>query len=164
MIFTIGHSNHPIEFLLKLLHTNAIDMVVDVRSTPYSKFNPQYNLKPFKEAVVDSSIQYKVAGQYLGGKSKCEQGDVNYDSKISKIVALSNSGLNVALLCSEKDPKKCHRGFKLTPSILKHGNSVTHILPTGNQLIEPTELDMYEDDIPFNLSHSIMSVPSEVSL
>jgi uncharacterized protein (DUF488 family) len=48
MIYTIGHSNHPIERFIALLRQHEITAVADVRSTPYSRFNPQFSREPLK--------------------------------------------------------------------------------------------------------------------
>jgi uncharacterized protein (DUF488 family) len=45
-VFTIGHSNHLFRAFLELIHKNNINMVVDVRTSPYSKYSPHFNKKP----------------------------------------------------------------------------------------------------------------------
>ena len=48
-IFTVGHSNHTIDYFLELLQAQNIDCLIDVRSMPASKYNPQFNQVPPKE-------------------------------------------------------------------------------------------------------------------
>ena len=48
-LFTIGHSNLPIERIIELLKTQDIEILMDVRSSPYSKYNPQFNQDQFQD-------------------------------------------------------------------------------------------------------------------
>ena len=57
-IYTIGHSIYEIEDFVKLLKQSQINTIVDVRSTPYSKFAPQYNRETLKEYLKQNSICY----------------------------------------------------------------------------------------------------------
>ena len=50
-VFTIGHSNHTLEELVELLREHGVDALADVRSAPYSRFNPQFNREPFAAAL-----------------------------------------------------------------------------------------------------------------
>src|SRR3990172_5328620 len=83
MIFTVGHSNHPIVHFLSLLHRYEITAVADVRSSPYSRFNPQFNREPLKDALAEREIRYVFLGEELGARPKdpsCyEKGRVVYN-------------------------------------------------------------------------------------
>ena len=57
-IFTIGHSTHPIDTFLELLHQHGVTAVCDVRSSPYSKFNPQFNREDLKLRLSECGIKY----------------------------------------------------------------------------------------------------------
>jgi uncharacterized protein (DUF488 family) len=70
MIYTIGHSNHPIERFIALLRRHEITAVADVRSTPYSRFNPQFSREPLKRSLTDAAIHYVYLGEELGARSK----------------------------------------------------------------------------------------------
>ena len=67
-IFTIGHSNHEIQRFIDLLKSNEIEVLVDIRSSPYSRFAPQFNKDDFKKAIQASGIKYLFLGKELGGK------------------------------------------------------------------------------------------------
>lgn len=58
-IYTIGHSNHPIEHFLSLLDRHAIKVLADVRSTPYSRFNPQFNREQLTRSLAERGIRYE---------------------------------------------------------------------------------------------------------
>src|SRR5580704_11093658 len=83
MLFTIGHSNHPIEAFIALLQRYGITAVGDVRSQPYSRYVPQYSRDALKTALARMGIAYVFLGKELGARSKnpdCyKQGKVQYD-------------------------------------------------------------------------------------
>ena len=68
-ILTIGHSNHTTEFFLDLLSRNRVAALVDVRSSPYSRFNPQFNRETIASSLKSSNIEYVYLGDELGGRS-----------------------------------------------------------------------------------------------
>jgi len=70
MIHTIGHSNHPIAAFLALLQRHAVTAVADVRSTPYSRFNPQFRREKLQASLAGSGIQYVFLGEELGARSQ----------------------------------------------------------------------------------------------
>src|SRR5260370_33546316 len=70
MIYTIGHSIRPIERFLCLLQPHGITAVADVRSTPYSRFNPQFRREKLRAALADVGIQYVFLGEKLGARSQ----------------------------------------------------------------------------------------------
>ena len=64
-IYTIGHSNHEIETFINLLKTAKIDMIVDVRSAPFSKMYPHFNRDTLESVLKDNgpSDRSKISGQ-----------------------------------------------------------------------------------------------------
>ena len=82
-IFTIGHSNHSLEGFLALLAKRRIAAVADVRSAPYSRFNPHFDRKALAAALEACGIGYRYFGRELGGRPDdpgCyESGRVSYD-------------------------------------------------------------------------------------
>lgn len=147
MIFTIGHSIHPIERFIQLLQTCGITTVTDVRSSPFSRFNPQFNRERLKVSLQDSGISYLFLGEELGARTKdpdCyEHGRVSYEKLAN--TQLFKAGLKrlkaggetqtIALMCAEKDPLNCHRTILVTRELENEGVSVSHILSDGS--IEP---------------------------
>lgn len=153
MIYTIGHSNHPIDRLLALLQQHQIDALADVRSNPYSRFNPQFNREKLQAALAPADIRYVFLGEELGARSKdpaCydESGRVSY----AKLAAtpLFRRGLQrlqtgiqqhrIAIMCAERDPLECHRTILVTRELEKIGIPVTHILHDGS--LEPNHSAM----------------------
>lgn len=122
-IFTIGHSNVPLIIFLKKLKEHQIQVLVDVRTTPLSRFCPHFNKNALHKALDRETIKYLWRGQNLGGK----QANVFYEEAIEELVDLAKQGKKVCVMCSEKDYKKCHRYTVLTPSFEGRGLLVVHI-------------------------------------
>ncbi len=68
-IWTIGHSNHPLEAFLDLLATHRIDLLIDVRSSPYSRYASQFNRETIDPALQQRKIHYLYLGDQLGGRA-----------------------------------------------------------------------------------------------
>ncbi|MCY4470903.1 MAG: DUF488 domain-containing protein [Thiotrichales bacterium] len=146
-VLTIGHSTHAIEAFLALLRLHQVTAVADVRSAPYSRFNPQYNREPLTEALEAAGIRYVYLGRELGGRREdpaCyEDGRLRYD----RVAATTSfkSGLTrvvrgivkhrIALMCAEKEPLDCHRALLVSRALDELGIDVAHIHADGH--LEP---------------------------
>ena len=142
-IFTIGHSNHPIDKFVELLLLNQITALCDVRSSPYSKFNPQFNREAIQSELKKHRIAYVYLGKELGPRSDdpgCyENGRVQYSLLAEK--DLFHEGIRrvkegmksyrIALMCSEKDPVMCHRTILVCRRLAADGMGIRHILDDG---------------------------------
>lgn len=143
-IYTVGHSTHPFEKFLGLLQKQGVTAIVDVRSVPYSRFNPQFNREELYSALKAHGIRYVFLGKELGARSddvSCYvEGRVQYNL-LSK-TALFQSGLTrvidgaeshkIALMCAESDPINCHRTILVARELVSRGANVTHILQDGS--------------------------------
>lgn len=149
-IFTIGHSNHQIDFFLSLLERHEIDVLVDTRSSPFSKFSPQFNQHNLKLSVRESGRKYLFLGLELGGKPKDsffydDEGYVLYwkiaesDLFQQGIQRLQNgiASYTVALLCSEEDPLHCHRRLLIGRVLRQTGVESLHIRGSGLVQTDP---------------------------
>lgn len=151
-IFTIGHSNKPIGHLIKRLEQHHIVVVVDVRSKPYSRYNPQYNREPLAESLRLTGRPYVFSGHSLGGKPEDvslldSDGNPDYD-KIRTTEAYQKELMSIvrgvkdnplgplAIMCSEMDPTKCHRRLLVGADFVTHGIELVHILDDGSLLPE----------------------------
>ncbi|MCP4095880.1 MAG: DUF488 domain-containing protein [Planctomycetaceae bacterium] len=145
VIFTIGHSTHPLEKFLGLLRRHGISVICDVRSSPYSRFNPQYNKDALSNSLRDYGIKYVFLGKELGARSNdpvCySDGRVQYDvlaetelfqNGIERIRLGIDRGYKMALMCAEKDPLDCHRTVLVARNLESEGFSISHILSDGS--------------------------------
>lgn len=71
-VYTIGHSNHPIADFLSLVRSAGVRTLADVRSQPYSRYNPQYNKQELAELLRQASIPYVWLGHSLGGRPESD--------------------------------------------------------------------------------------------
>ena len=145
-IYTVGHSNHISEKFIALLKQHTIACLVDVRSQPYSRYNPHFNRETLAATLRAAGIQYVDMGATLGGRP--DQKDLydpgherpNYQRQRQTepyqagLAALTQQARQVttAIMCSEGNPHECHRGeWLITPDLIDAGFSVQHILPDG---------------------------------
>jgi uncharacterized protein (DUF488 family) len=75
-IFTIGHSTRPIDEFVELLRMNDVKEVVDVRSIPMSRHNPQFNADTLKQSLKQNGIRYKRLKK-LGGLRHSKKDSIN---------------------------------------------------------------------------------------
>jgi uncharacterized protein (DUF488 family) len=142
-VYTIGHSNHSIEKFLELLAAHAIEAIADVRSHPYSRFNPQFSLKRLSTSLEEAAIAYLFLGRELGARSDdpavVVDGKVDY-GRLAKTprfeeglarVADAAASARVALLCAERDPLECHRAILVCPELAARGVDSRHIREDG---------------------------------
>ena len=144
LVFTVGHSTHSAERFIELLRAADVTAVADVRSSPYSRFNPQFNKQDLKGALKRHEIAYAFVGQELGARSsdpKCYcDGRVVY-SRLAQ-TALFKNGLKrirkgaqsyrIALMCAEREPLECHRTLLVSRYLAKDGVEIRHILASGH--------------------------------
>ena len=142
-ILTVGHSNHVLEDFLELLNLHGVTAVADVRSAPYSRFNPQFNREQFAGSLKASGFRYSYLGCDLGGRSdelSCyECGRIRYDrlartpgfrDGLERILRGAEQ-YRIALMCAEKEPLDCHRVLLVGHELDRQGVEVAHILADG---------------------------------
>jgi uncharacterized protein (DUF488 family) len=143
-VLTIGHSNHTVEHFLSLLKAHEVQVVVDTRSQPYSKYATQFDHEVLKLALQDAGIRYLYLGRELGGRPEGDEfydgdGHVLYDRVAA--TSLFQEGLSrlergireykVALLCAEENPAACHRRLLVGRVLVDRGIQVEHIRGDG---------------------------------
>jgi uncharacterized protein (DUF488 family) len=143
-VYTIGHSTHSVEYFVELLKKAEITAIADVRSSPYSRRNPQFNREVLKNYLRRHGVAYAFLGTELGGRGgpwaeHDEYGRIKYQSiadsalfhdGLRRIQARS-SRMRLALTCAENDPLECHRGILISKVLESQGVQVTHIHGNG---------------------------------
>ena len=123
IIYTIGHSTHRIEYFLDLLKHHKVNCVIDVRSMPASRFNPQYNKKSLTMSLNSHGVEYLHFGDAFGARQTDpalldKSGRVDFEKvrntetfkdSISRVSRETAAGKTIALMCSEAEPLSCHR-------------------------------------------------------
>lgn len=144
VLYTIGHSTHPTPTFLRLLATNGITAIADVRSRPYSRVNPQFNRETLKSDLKAAGIAYVFLGRELGARTEDRScyvdGKVKYD-RLAR-TPLFESGLQrvidgarthrIALMCAEKDPITCHRMILVCHELRRQPLDIYHIRADGS--------------------------------
>ena len=132
MIYTIGHSNHELEEFLGMLQAHAVSVLIDVRSKPYSRMNPQYGKRELSKSLRAAGIQYQFEGRALGGLDAINVTDPTFVERMTRVLSLQSYG-PVAMMCAEKNPAHCHRASKLCSWIHTHYTqdevNTAHIVP-----------------------------------
>jgi uncharacterized protein (DUF488 family) len=140
-LFTIGHSNHPIERFLELLRSHNIEAVADVRSRPYSRFVPHFSKERLQRILEEEEgIGYLFLGRELGGKSpRGEAPAPHYEARVCQpefrigIERLLDAAAQrrIAMTCRERDPLDCHRLHLICRYAKAMVGPIRHILPDG---------------------------------
>ena len=143
-LYSIGHSNHAIDHFINLLQQHQVDLLVDVRSAPYSRFNPQYNKNNLAGSLKAAGIEYLFFGKELGARvedpSCYIEGKVQYSrlaarqefkDAITRLIRQATEQ-RLALMCAEKEPLDCHRTILVSPALSRLGHEVKHILADGS--------------------------------
>jgi uncharacterized protein (DUF488 family) len=146
-VLTIGHSIHSTSAFIALLRQHGVTALADVRSAPFSRFNPQFNKEKLMLSLRAHDIKYVFLGRELGARpddpSCYENGRVRY-SRLARTASF-HRGLGrvmrgaydhrIALMCAEKEPLECHRTILVARALVEHGVNVAHILADGK--LEP---------------------------
>jgi len=148
-VWTVGHSNHPLEVFLELLGAHRIEVLVDVRSAPYSSYASHFNKEALPGPLAERSVKYLFMGDCLGGRAEGDefydpQGYVRYDRvaerpEFQEGIARLLDGLarfRVALMCGEEDPTGCHRRLLIGRVLAGRGVQVVHVRGDGRTQTE----------------------------
>ncbi|WP_343101848.1 DUF488 domain-containing protein [Romboutsia sp. MSSM.1001216sp_RTP31141st1_G3_RTP31141_220114] len=160
-VFAIGHSNYPIEKLIDMLNQYNINCVVDIRETPYSRYNIQYNREDFCKTLRKEGFIYIYMGKEFGARrgskesynregfadfEKVSKEDI-FKKGIERIKDGCKKGYKIALLGAMQDPIRCHRSILVGRRLNENGINVKYILHEGDvaeqEDIENQLLDKY---------------------
>jgi uncharacterized protein (DUF488 family) len=146
MILTVGHSTHPIAAFLELLAAHGVEQLMDVRTIPKSRRNPQYNSDALADALQAAHIQYRhMPG--LGGLRHPRKDSINsawqndsfrgyadymqtpaFEASLRELIEASKRHRTV-IMCAEAVPWRCHRSL-IADALLARGIEVADILST----------------------------------
>ena len=163
-IFTIGHSNYNVEKLIDMLRYYNINCVVDIRGTPYSKYNVQYNKETIRNTLIKEGFVYiYMAKEFAAKRDNKESYNKEGYSDFEKVIyeddfkngieRLKNGcekGYRIALLGAMQDPIRCHRSILVGRALVENGFNVKHILDDYSIVyqtdIEKSLLEKYFED------------------
>jgi uncharacterized protein (DUF488 family) len=143
-VFTIGHSNRPLEEFLRLLRAHGVELLVDVRTMPRSRHNPQFNRESLYATLAAGHIDYRhMPG--LGGLRHPRKESINtawqndsfrgyadymqtpeFAQNLQELEQLGATR-TTAIMCAEAVPWRCHRSM-IADALTAHGVPVHHIM------------------------------------
>ncbi|MDR3286231.1 MAG: DUF488 domain-containing protein [Prevotellaceae bacterium] len=147
-VFSIGHGNKTIEEFVSELHSFDIQFLIDIRSKPYSKYNPHFSQQSLKVSIEREHIKYVYMGQELGGLPTHDitcftnDGNVDYDKLktkdyfqqgLQRLVSANNQGIHICIMCSESKPQECHRSKLIGIELQKLGINLRHIIDISKE-------------------------------
>jgi ATP-dependent DNA helicase RecQ len=144
-IYTIGYGSRAITEFIDLLKHYQIDVLIDTRSVPQSRFRPDFRKNAFKAHLEAAGLRYVYLGDVLGGKKvepdcllpdgkidlACVYAKESFLGGLARIEAEVQGGSVPALMCAEQRPENCHRAWMLAPPLLERGYEVLHIDERG---------------------------------
>lgn len=174
LVLTIGHSTRPIDVFVALLHAHGVTKLVDVRTVPRSKHNPQFNQDQLPASLAAFGIAYEHQA-VLGGLRRASQQSPNqgwrnasfrgyadhmqtpeFQAAVERLITQTQHGERLALMCAEAVPWRCHRSL-IADALLVRGvncediRSPTQRLPlhlTRFAQVRGTEITYPSDDRP----------------
>lgn len=144
VLWTIGHSTKPIEEFVSLLRAHTVQRLVDVRTIPRSRYNPQFNTEALANSLPIAAVSYQHVA-HLGGLRTPRKNSVNtgwrndsfrgyadymesetFERALNKLMADSQE-LRIAIMCAEAVPWRCHRSL-IADALVSRGWEVRHIM------------------------------------
>lgn len=157
VILTVGYGNRSLEDLIHLLQRESVQYLVDVRSSPKSRFKPEFSAAPLDSALRQANIRYLFMGDTLGGRptdeSCYEKGHVVYErvqqkpffqEGIQRLQTALKQTLTVCLLCSEGRPTDCHRSKLIGVALAELGVAVMHLDEKGGRVTQADVMKSFE--------------------
>jgi uncharacterized protein (DUF488 family) len=139
-VYTVGHSSHSYEEFVRLLTTHNIEVLVDIRSSPYSRYAPQFDREILRGSLTKSGMKYLYLGDELGGRPKNPEyydakghalyGRMTEDPEFVAGIERLERGIaefRVAVMCGEEDPAHCHRRLLVGRVLAERGHELMHI-------------------------------------
>jgi uncharacterized protein (DUF488 family) len=149
-LFTIGHSNHPIDRFIALVKSAGLTAVIDVRSQPFSRRCPWFSANRLRGHLEEGGIAYMPMGDALGGRPRggalFRDGVADYEAMartpefragIDRVVATTEDHC-ACLMCAEREPLDCHRCLLVAPALVARGLRIGHVLADGSVVAHET--------------------------
>ena len=149
-ILTIGHSTLPIEDFIRLLLDNGVEVVLDVRTVPRSRHNPQFSADSLAQSLYASGLLYENRKE-LGGLRRPRKDSPNSAwrnvsfrgfadfmqteefARTVDALAVRAARERCVLMCAETLPWRCHRSL-IADALTVRGSNVVHIMSPGKTI------------------------------
>ncbi len=140
-LYSIGHGNKKIAEFEQELLSFGITYLLDIRTKPYSKWNPDFNQDRLQTLLNQVHIKYVYMGNVLGGMpqdTSCyTDGHIDYAKMsekdfftqgLKRLIIAGQKSIKLAVMCSESDPAMCHRSKLIGQELLKNHIVMNHIV------------------------------------
>lgn len=156
-VYSIGYSGFPIvDTFINALVNNGVNVLIDVRSTPYSAYFEKYNKNNIEKALKQAGIYYRNYAKEFGARQEdhsfYKDGRLDFETfatseqfrqGVEKIENSLAQGYTPCFMCAEKDPVECHRANLVTRAFFDDGYNVIHLMPEGRiKTQEDIELEL----------------------
>lgn len=145
-LLTLGYGNRQLGDVLALLRAHDVRYLIDVRSVPYSRFNPVFSKESLAAAVEKAGIRYVFMGDTLGGRPNdrsCYDGaghvdylacreSLDFKDGFGRLRSAFDQDAGAAIFCSELRPEHCHRTKLIGEVMTEMGVPVEHIDADGS--------------------------------
>ena len=144
VIFTVGHSTHTLDELVEILRAHGVERLVDVRTIPRSRHNPQFNRETLSKALHNRRLSYRHM-KALGGLRHARADSPNtgwrnasfrgfadymqtpaFEEALDRLIVLANQK-PTAIMCAEAVPWRCHRSL-IADALVARGHEVRDIM------------------------------------
>lgn len=157
-LFTLGHSTHPLERLISRLQGQRVSLLVDIRTIPRSRTNPQFNREPFAAALRAAGIDYRhevalgglrrprpdsthAGWRHPGFRGYADHMEtVEFQDTLTRFIEMARTGHRIAFMCAEGSPFRCHRRL-LADALIARGETVAEI--SGTETVRPWTLTAF---------------------
>lgn len=153
-LHSIGYGARTLDQLVAALRAHGIEYLLDVRTSPYSKFKPEFSREPLEAALKRHGIRYVFMGDTLGGQPRdpdCyTDGKVDYEkvrqqpffqAGLERLRKAHEQQHRAAMMCSEGKPEQCHRSKMIGEALAAAGIPIAHIDEDGRLLTQTQVMD-----------------------
>jgi uncharacterized protein (DUF488 family) len=148
-VFSIGYGGRERQELVAQLLAAGVDCVVDVRSSPFSKYQPEFSGNELRAYLPGQRLRYLFMGDQLGGRPPSDDcysdGKVDYTRVrekdffrlgIDRLLNGLQRGYKICLMCSEAHPGQCHRSKLIGVALQERSVQVTHLMKSGDPMTQ----------------------------
>jgi uncharacterized protein (DUF488 family) len=153
-LHTIGYGARSLDSLIEILKTHHIEYLIDVRTSPYSKFKPEFSREALEAVLKTRGLRYVFMGDTIGGQPRdpdCyTDGKVDYEkvrrqgffqTGVERLRKAHERRVRAALMCSEGRPEQCHRSKMIGEALAAAGIPLRHIDDDGQLLTQMQVMD-----------------------
>lgn len=153
-LHTIGYGGRTLDALIAALNAHRIEYLLDVRTSPYSKFKPEFSREALEAALKARGLRYVFMGDTLGGQPRdpdCyTDGKVDYEkvrqqeffkAGVERLRKAHEQRVRAALMCSEGRPEQCHRSKMIGEALAAADILLRHIDEDGQLLTQTQVMD-----------------------